>query len=139
MIKNPYDLSRIFYVDDDADDREILEEVLQTLYPAVLVKGFADGMELLNGIWSSLEELPSIIFIDLNMPSFNGFDCLAELKKSPSLQAIPVIILTTSSSINDTELSLELGANKFITKPNSFQKLCDVIERTVKEIADPFF
>ena len=60
---------------------------------------------------------PDIILLDLNLPRKNGDEVLKEIRKDPSLQAIPVIVLTSSEEHKDVVQSYELCANAYITKP----------------------
>jgi CheY-like chemotaxis protein len=67
--------------------------------------------------------LPSLIMLDLNMPGKDGRESLKELKADPQFQSIPIIVFTTSSSHRDKKTAYESGANCFITKPDTFDKL----------------
>lgn len=61
--------------------------------------------------------LPRLILVDLNMPRVQGVDILAFLKTHPRLSRIPVVVLTTSSSLPDRVRCLALGATEFQVKP----------------------
>jgi CheY-like chemotaxis protein len=67
-----------------------------------------------------MNPLPDVIFMDINMPLMNGFECLALLKKHTRLKTIPVVILTTSNSLAEAEVARVLGAIFFLTKPPNF-------------------
>ena len=73
---------------------------------------------------------PDLIFVDLNMPEMNGWQCLAALKSNPKLKGIPVIIYTTSSNPRDREIAMDLNAHGLIVKPSS-QKLLEQILATI--------
>jgi len=60
---------------------------------------------------------PDMILLDLNMPRMNGREFLAEMKKSPEIADIPVVVLTTSDVEQDVVASYQLGAAGFVTKP----------------------
>ena len=68
-----------------------------------------------------------MVFLDWNMPGKNGDEVLAEIRASESLRNIPVLIFTTSSSIENIEAARRLGANMYITKPNSFNDIVQII------------
>jgi CheY-like chemotaxis protein len=70
--------------------------------------------------------------IDLNMPGMYCRDVLKELKSNESLSPIPIVVLTTSSSTTDRETSYRLGANCFLTKPDSYQKLLELTDSIAK-------
>ena len=118
----------IFLVDDDEDDRLFFIEAMQEIDATIKCSLAENGKKALKTL-QTLTELPDLIFLDINMPELNGFECLKELKKSPRLQAIPVIMLSTSVSYKDIDYSKELGAKMFFTKPNSYTKLCELLKK----------
>ena len=69
------------------------------------------------------ENLPIMIFLDLNMPGINGKQCLTKIKGNKDWSGIPVYIFTTSKLKQDIDETLKLGAAAFITKPATFQDL----------------
>jgi CheY-like chemotaxis protein len=64
--------------------------------------------------------------LDLNMPGKDGRETLKEIKSNKQFQEIPTIVFTTSSSHRDKQNVYELGANCFITKPDTFNKLVEL-------------
>ena len=117
----------ILIVDDDTDDREILRDAFQAHnkngQEYVLIES---GDALLNYLHQNNEELPALIMLDLNMPGKDGRETLKELKASEAYQQIPIVVFTTSSSQRDQQMSYKLGANCFITKPDTFNKLVEL-------------
>jgi chemotaxis family two-component system response regulator Rcp1 len=71
---------------------------------------------------------PDLIFLDLNLPKKDGREVLTEIKESPTLKSIPVVILTTSASEADILRSYRLHANCYITKPVSLNGFLEVIK-----------
>ena len=131
-------MAYILIVDDDEDDRELFCDALREVDPSIVCIHAQDGQQALLGLRLKEFPIPHIIFIDLNMPRLNGFQCLKELKKDRSLQNIPVAIYTTSKIKEHKEECERLGASHFITKPTRFTELCSVIsEVLVKEIVAP--
>jgi two-component system, chemotaxis family, response regulator Rcp1 len=61
--------------------------------------------------------MPDMILLDLNLPRMDGREVLGQIKKTPGLKQIPVVVLTTSRADEDLLRSYELGANAFINKP----------------------
>jgi CheY-like chemotaxis protein len=123
----------VFLVDDDEDDQLFFVEAIQEIDPSIHCSIAENGRKALNRL-RALVELPDLIFMDINMPELNGFDCLKELKKCPRLQAIPVIMLSTSVSSKDIDYSAELGAKMFFTKPSSYTSLCDILKKIFKSL-----
>ena len=85
-------------------------------------------MQLIN---TTATKLPDVVFLDLNMPVMNGFDFLIQIKKENGLNKIPVGIFSTSSILREKELTKEMGAQFFLTKPNDFQELRKKIEQII--------
>ena len=112
-------MRNIFLADDDADDREFFEEALNELPYTTELTMAKDGVELMN-ILNELEidpPPPYVIFIDLNMPHKNGFECLEEIRKMPKCKNTPVAIFSTTACENAVEKTYALGANCYICKP----------------------
>lgn len=72
---------------------------------------------------------PDIILLDLNLPKVHGKEVLHEIKTDPSLQTIPVIILSSSEADKDVLESYELNANCYVVKPVDAVKFMDVVQR----------
>ncbi|MEO6668317.1 MAG: response regulator [Ferruginibacter sp.] len=125
------DSKRILLVDDDADDQLYFVDAIAEINPSIECKIVNNGLEALQ----ELEILPAFdfIFLDLNMPIMNGFECLGSLKKVDQYKDIPVVIFTTSKNPYDIERTKELGADWFFTKPTNFSILCDKL----KQIFEP--
>lgn len=122
----------ILLVDDDEDDRYLTQEAFQQHFPVSHVSAVEDGEELLEFLSYSGRyvgaghQLPELILLDLNMPRKDGREALREIKSNQTLRHIPIIILTTSDAKDDIETSYSNGANSFITKPTSYQRLSEV-------------
>jgi len=61
--------------------------------------------------------LPSLILLDLNLPGLDGGDVLATIKNTPSMQKLPVVIMTSSGAQVDIDRCYEAGANSYVVKP----------------------
>ena len=120
---------RILLADDDPDDRELFTEAAEA-HQAV-VQSVPNGMQLMHVLLQS-ENLPDFIMLDLNMPEKVGKECLREIRTHERFNDIPVIICSTSSARRDVDETFEMGADLYITKPNSFSAL----KSTIKNILD---
>ncbi len=109
-------LITIYIIDDDADDRDFLTDVLKELYPGIECFTASNGQEGLKKLETGAVPLPSLIFLDLNMPRLNGRQVLARLKADPAWQAVPVFIYTTSSNQKEIEELKALGAADYVVK-----------------------
>ena len=118
---------QILIVDDDADDREIIRDAFMNSIDEQEYVFIENGDKLLEFLESPANgETPSLIMLDLNMPGKDGRETLKELKSNSRFQHIPTIVFTTSSSLRDKQMVYELGANCFITKPDTFNKLIEM-------------
>lgn len=112
----------ILLADDDMDDTEMFAEAIADIDNNVICNIANNGSEAIK-ILEELDEKPKLIFLDLNMPIMNGWDCLKILKKDIRYQKIPVIMISTSSHKDDIDNAESLGAICYFVKPNSFADL----------------
>jgi len=123
----------VFIVDDDEDDRESIRDAFlanKHHYDYVFMKNGDQLMEHL--ITNPVPYQDALILLDLNMPGKDGRDILKEIKGTETLKPIPVIVLTTSSSEKDKIASYELGANCFVTKPDTYSDLVHITDSIAK-------
>lgn len=117
----------ILIAEDDADDRFLLKTAFEE-------NGFNDslhfvenGVEVLDFLQKNSESMPRFILLDLNMPKKDGREVLKELKNHSDYRKIPVIVFSTTNNEQEMRRCYELGANSYITKPNSFENLVKTI------------
>jgi CheY-like chemotaxis protein len=113
----------ILLADDDEGSRTIFVEAIAEIAPHVSVSVAVNGRKLMNTLLTAGRELPDIIFLDLNMPLKNGWECLQEIRNSHRLKDIPVIIYSTSANREHIDRTYEDGANFYLIKPDSFSDL----------------
>ena len=119
----------IFIADDDEEDIILLQDSLVDRNSMVNCITFHNGLVLLNYLNTHSEELPDLIVLDINMPVKNGFVTLHELKQSPLLKSIPVIMLTSSIRQEDESRCLQMGCRVLFKKPNSVSEFINLAER----------
>lgn len=120
----------VFYADDDAEDREIFCEAIQQINPGIKVILARNGLEALQ-ILQSLEEVPNFIFLDINMPAMSGRECLIKLKLIDRVKVVPVVIYSTTSDQSELKRLILSGAQDYIVKGNSFEKVKDSIHKVL--------
>jgi len=119
----------IFLADDDADDRKFFEDALKKVTIPTNLTLASDGLELMSNLETVIEPPPpDIIFLDLNMPRKNGFECLEEIRNSPKFKDIPIVIFSTTANEVAVNKTYEYGANHYICKPPSFVLLIKAVE-----------
>ena len=117
----------IVIVDDDADDREIIRDAFVSAIDEQEYVFVENGDRLLEYLEEQKDSSPpSLIMLDLNMPGKDGRETLKEIKTNNRFQHIPTIVFTTSSSNRDKQTVYDMGANCFITKPDTFNKLIEL-------------
>ncbi len=121
----------IFLADDDEDDCILFEDALREVCCETILKTANDGLELMEILEEAVPPPPDVIFLDLNMPLKNGFECLADLKSINKLRNIPVVIFSTSAQKDAVERVYSQGAHYYICKPTSFDKLKNAIEKVL--------
>jgi CheY-like chemotaxis protein len=114
-------------VDDDVDDVLLFEEVLREVDKDIRLFSSSNGMEALEFLQKNSNNLPRLIFLDLNMPRMDGKECLKAIKQDARFNQVPVIMYTTSSQSRDIEETMMMGAVCFITKPSSVKDLRSII------------
>ncbi len=103
---------KILVVDDDAANRELLQETL-----------IAEGMEVVTAPdgRSSLEEFarlkPDLVLLDVNMPFLDGFEVCRRLKSNPETRLTPVVLVTGLTGREDRVRGIKSGADGFLSKP----------------------
>jgi CheY-like chemotaxis protein len=121
----------IFLADDDMDDCLLFEDALKEVHWETSLTMANDGQELMKKLSDQAFSRPDVIFLDLNIPRKNGFECLKEIKESQQLRAIPVVIFSTSSQPEAIHRVYEQGADYYICKPGSFALLIKAISKVL--------
>ena len=113
---------KILLVDDDADDQFFFMDAISNIDSSLHCEVANNGIEAIDHL-KTIPPPPSVIFLDLNMPMMNGYECLEKIKQLPEFKEIPVVIFTTSSNPKDKEITKKLGAKIFLTKTSDFRQL----------------
>lgn len=113
---------RILIVDDNPVNLDLLRTTLNKLKELPISLSFATNGE--QAIKIALQSPPDLILLDVMMPGINGFQVCQELRKSYSLDSMPIIFVT--AKIEDVQLGFDHGGNDYITKPIN---TCEVLSR----------
>ena len=108
----------ILAVDDDVDILDVLEMSLESDGFSVITA--SDGLAALE---KAKSDLPDLILLDLMMPKMDGFEVIDNLRADSRTRAIPVIMLTARTQINEKLQGLDAGADDYITKPFDLKEL----------------
>ncbi|HZF99778.1 MAG TPA: response regulator, partial [Chitinophagales bacterium] len=113
---------RVLLADDDEDDRRFFEEAVTEAVSNIRVSTVPDGERLIDTLLVA-SALPHVVFLDLNMPVKNGWECLQEIRMHPKLKHLPVVIYSTSSNREHIEETYHGGASLYVRKPDTFSEL----------------
>lgn len=127
---NPKELS-ILLADDDPDDRLFFKEAVKEFPFPTHLTTVPNGEHLMQLLTNETNKLPDVLFLDLNMPRKNGFECLSEIKENEKLKGLPVIIFSTSFEQEVVNLLYKNGAQHFIRKPSEFSQFKKIIQQTL--------
>ena len=118
----------ILVVEDNEMNREILTELLSDEYNVLQASDGFKGLDVLRENYQHL----AIILLDIFMPECNGFDFLARKREAGMFDSIPVIVMTSSNTIEDEIRCLELGASDFLAKPYNTEVMKNRIRSTIR-------
>ncbi|WP_410596118.1 response regulator [Amycolatopsis sp. lyj-23] len=123
----------VLLVEDDPGDVLMTQEAFEHYKIRNTLSVVSDGEQALQFLRREppYEDAPrpSLILLDLNLPRRDGREVLAEVKASPDLRSIPVVVLTTSEAEEDIARSYDLHANAYVTKPVDFDRFVDIVQQ----------
>lgn len=123
----------IFLAEDDEDDRLLFSDALAELDNSAVITHAQNGKDLMAILNRLPEPLPEIVFLDLNMPIQNGYECLAEIRNNRrGLQDLKIIALTTNGNQDNIDKVYSLGASYYIVKPSNFKALKAIISKVLQ-------
>ena len=115
---------RVMLIDDSITIRMSVSKFLSTeVHEVILAEGGFDALAKIT------EVKPDIIFLDLSMPNWSGFQVLSLLKTHENYKNIPVVILSGKDGISDRAKALLLGASDFLLKPCTKEAITKVLQQ----------
>jgi CheY-like chemotaxis protein len=111
---NTNPIEHILLADDDKDHAVLFERTIKKEYPSMKISYVNDGEQLLYFLHVNKVDL---LFLDLNMPSKNGYQCLLEIRKEPSLKDLPIVVYSSSAHMSDIQKSFLHRADFYLVKP----------------------
>lgn len=124
----------ILLVDDNEHDVFLIQRALKKSNVSAEIVVAWDGVEALDYLLGTgkyagrdLNEMPTVILLDLKMPKVDGFEVLRQMRKDPRTKYLPVVILTASKEEVDIANSYALGANAYVGKPVDFDEFANVV------------
>lgn len=125
------DLSRLWIVEDDLDDRLLIQEAFLDANVHCELSFFEDGAAFLEHLDAhdalDNQDRPTLVMMDINMPRLDGVTTLAKLRDRPGYRHLPVLMFTTSQREEDIRRTYALGVGAYITKPSDDQGFARVV------------
>lgn len=127
-------LKPILLVEDNPKDLELALLALEKSNLANEVITVRDGKEAIDYLFRQgayadrLQGNPAVVLLDLKLPKLDGIQVLERLKSEPTLQRVPVVMLTASREEKDLVKSYQLGVNAYVVKPVSFKEFIEAIQ-----------
>jgi two-component system cell cycle response regulator DivK len=117
-------MNKIAVVEDNPDNRLLLQAILEESYT---LTQYENGMDALEGL---VCDLPDLILLDISLPGMDGVEVLRHIRRDARLQNIPVIALTAHAMAGDRERFLAAGFDGYLTKPITDD---EVLLRTIEQ------
>jgi CheY-like chemotaxis protein len=117
----------ILLVEDDAVDAMTVRRALQDVGIDNPMAHVTDGEAGLAYLQNSEKPRPGLILLDINMPRMNGIEFLCVIKSHDNLQAIPVVILTTSTNDHDIMQGFHLSVAGYMVKPVDYKQFVETV------------
>jgi CheY-like chemotaxis protein len=119
-------------VDDDVDDREFFSDALRTVDPQIPCVLFENGSELLDYL-ENTKPLPDYIFLDINMPKMNGYECAQEIKSNYHSEVMQIVMYSTAFNPLDLQ-KFDKDGFKYIVKQNTLTDLVQSIRNVISPV-----
>lgn len=132
----------ILLADDDDDDCFFFEKALREIPIATQLTIVNNGERLMDHLSKNAEQLPDVLFLDLNMPRKSGFECLTEIMENSKLKDLFVVMFSTSYTLDRNyeqsmiDVLFRMGAHDYIRKPGDFAKLKELILQSLTKLIE---
>ena len=120
----------IVLADDDKDHGVLFERILKEVEPSKKLSVVHNGEELLSLL---TQVIPEILFLDLRMPCKNGIECLQEIRNTPELKDLKVVVYSSSSHMTDIQRCYLHKADLYMVKPFHTEHLRSALDVILKK------
>lgn len=130
-------VNTILLADDDEDDRILFRDALYEVRADMELSEVENGSELMHRLEDSQAAVPDVLFLDLNMPLKNGYECISEIRSHENLQQLPIVVLSTSSMDESIEKMMYQYSCSYIKKPGTYLELKAALRSAIDNQAKP--
>lgn len=121
-------MARIIYVEDD----EIVGDMIcNCLFDAGHIAGRVEDGD--RALWLAHEKKPDLMILDCNLPGKNGIEILREIRHSPDLYDMPVLMITGRSFQGDIDVAFRAGATEYLTKPVDLDQVVATVDNILAQ------
>ena len=121
---------KLLIVDDEAHIRMLIEQTLEDLEDEGVELLFAENGE--QALELIKKEEPNLVFLDVMMPKMNGMEVCYKVKKELHLSDVYIILLTAKGQEVDRQKGLDMGADRYMTKPFDPDEMLAIAEEILK-------
>lgn len=119
-------MKKVLVIDDEQINRLLISSVLKAeKYEVFEASGGKEGIEKAKSL------IPDIIVCDMRMPEVDGMEVLDNLRSDENLMSTPFVFLTSNTDAIDEKVALKSGANAYLYKPVSKEKLTDCVKKLI--------
>lgn len=122
---------KLLIVDDEAHIRMLIEQTLEDLEDEGVELLFAENGE--QALEMIKQEEPNLVFLDVMMPKMNGMEVCYKVKKELNLDHVYIILLTAKGQEVDRKKGLDMGADRYMTKPFDPDEMLSIAEEILKK------
>jgi CheY-like chemotaxis protein len=123
-------MQEVIIIDDDTDDIELLSEAIREVAPSLNPISFSVPREAIDFLRIP-ENAPSCIFLDINMPGIDGFECLEIIRDQPFFKDCLIVVLSTGMSADIKKELKGRGARFAFKKPHTFESYKSFVSKVV--------
>ncbi len=111
-------MKKILIVDDEPNIVMSLEYTFKKKnYEVFIARDGSEALQIAN------DKVPDVVLLDIMMPNVDGYETLKQIKANQDLKNTKVVFLSAKNKASDIEKGLQMGADKYLTKPFSVKKL----------------
>ncbi|OGI23056.1 MAG: hypothetical protein A2255_03335 [Candidatus Melainabacteria bacterium RIFOXYA2_FULL_32_9] len=121
-------MKNILIVEDDPDNRELLEEIISYCEPDCIYTSVDDGEEALKAAKSSEYDL---VLMDLSVPKKDGYEIISTLRKTKNYQTVPIVALTAHAMKGMREKILSYGFDEYLAKPCLPKDIIEIVKKYI--------